>query len=297
MSSPEYEPINMLVSQIEKKQVQTTIEWKKQGFVQFIIVDSGAFSVYTGRAHFDKDDYIKYINDADDAIDVFVTLDTIPGKWGQPRTKEDIEIAAEKTWQDFLYIRERIKCPEKLLIVHHQGEDLKFLQRILDYRDKDGKPLDYIGLSNSKDDTPTKGKKYLTDCFDMIKHSSNPKVKTHIFGCTVLDWLSKFPTYSSDSTSHRKKAAFGMLVTRDFGNVQITENSKVHGPSITHYVDDYNRKKLEEEAALIHCTLDDLKEDAEYRTAFNMMNYLYLIKHRYKYHPDNMGTTKKLFNL
>ena len=195
-SMPDFEPLDMLVSQVNRTECKKLLEWKKEGFCRWLFIDSGAYSVHTGKAKCTADDYIEYLNSIDDYFDVCAQLDTIPGKFGQPKSKEDYIQSAEKSWDNFLYMRSKLKSPYKLMPVFHFGEDIKYLKKMLDWKDSDGNQLDYIGLSPANDATKNERMIYLRNMYDIIHKSNNPNVKTHIYGFTSLDAMSKFPCYS-----------------------------------------------------------------------------------------------------
>ena len=80
---PEFKPFDILVSQLDRSAIRKTIKWKHEGFCRWLFIDSGAFSVHTGKANVTADEYIDYINSIDEDVDVCAQLDTIPGHFGQ----------------------------------------------------------------------------------------------------------------------------------------------------------------------------------------------------------------------
>ena len=46
---------------------------------------------------------------------------------------------------------DRVKSPHKLMPVYHYGEDPQALRDMLSWRDKDGKRLEYCGISPAND--------------------------------------------------------------------------------------------------------------------------------------------------
>lgn len=101
-------------------------------------IDSGAFSAMTRGIAINVDDYIEYLNEIDEGVEICCQWDIIPFKKvekNEDGTENIIEIdsviAAQQTWDNFWYMRERLKSPEKLLYVFHEGEDYKWLEKAL----------------------------------------------------------------------------------------------------------------------------------------------------------------------
>lgn len=296
---PDFEPLDMLVSQVDRSTVRTVIQWRKEGFCRWFFVDSGAFSVHTGKAQCTQDDYIEYLNSIDGDFDVCAQLDTIPGKFGQPKSKEDYIESAEKSWENFLYMRSKLKSPEKVMPVSHFGEDTKYLKRMLEWKDENGKQLEYIGLSPANDATKDERMLYLRNMYDIIHKSSNPNVKTHIYGFTSLDAMSKFPCFSADSITHRLLSGYCKLITREWGIISVSNRDRTSKAksnwSFIQCADEFNLNKLKEEAAGMNLTLEQLQTSVSARVVFNIKNIQYLSKTKYKYHESNLVRPKKLF--
>ena len=301
IKNPEFEPMDMLESQVNRSSINKLIEWRKDGFARFLFIDSGAFSVHTGKAHTTADEYIEYLNSIDEYVDVFAQLDTIPGKFKQPKSAEDYIVSAEKSWENYLYMRTKLKSPQKLMPVYHFGEDLKYLKRMLDWKDSDGNPLTYIGLSPANDASKEGRMIYLKDMYSFIAKSSNPNVKTHIYGFTALEAMSKFPCYSADSITHRLLAGYGKIISRNFGVISVTtrvrSNNNKSGMSFIDAADDLNLSILKSEIEGLGFTLDQIKSSPSARVAVNILNIQYLSKTKYKYKSSNLVTSKKLFNI
>ena len=102
VAMPDFEPLDILVSQIDRSAITKVIEWKKEGFCRWLFIDSGAFSIHTGNATTTADEYIEYLNSIDEYIDVFAQLDKIPGTFQQPKTPEDYVESARLSWENFL---------------------------------------------------------------------------------------------------------------------------------------------------------------------------------------------------
>lgn len=337
-----FEPIDILTTQLDRDGITKAIKWKnesvdsgdidpetdspiKKRLCRWIMVDSGAFSVHTGNAHTTLEEYAEYINSIADDVDCFAQLDRIPGEFGKPKKAEDYEISANESWEAFLKLRSMVKCPEKILPVSHFGEDTKYLKRMLEWKDENGKLLDYIGLSPANDQSKEDRMIYLQNMFDVIKQSSNPNVKTHIFGFTAMDSLAAFPCYSADSISHRLWGAYNKVLSKNFGLIFMSKRPRTWRQksklSFIETADEYNLNKLKEEIyeygitpefAKKFCKSDRSKymegfdennifdwmsEDNAIRTVFSIRSIQTLTATKYAYHPNNRTRSKKLFQI
>lgn len=185
-----------------------------------LFIDSGAFTAYTKGVTLSTDMYIDYLNSISESCDIFAQLDTIPGSFGKPKTREERALAPELSWENYLYMRSHLKEPDKLIPIFHQGEDYKWLHNMLEWTDSQGNHISYIGISPATD---VKGlEDFLTNSFDIIKKSSNPNVKTHAFGMTQLRVLEEYPYTSADSTSWKLNAAMGSIYT-PWGSMYVSD--------------------------------------------------------------------------
>ena len=309
----EFEPLDILVSQLDRNGVKQALKWKSEGFCRWMFVDSGAFSVHTGQANVTQQEYIDYVNSIIDIADIFAQLDTIPGKFGQPKSDQDYIDSAESSWENFLHMRDEVKDKNKVMPVFHFGEDTKYLKRMLEYRDSSGEQLHYIGLSPANDASVKARMLYLKDMYDIISQSSNPDVKTHVYGFTSLNAMSKFPCYSADSISHRLISGYNKIVTQKFGIISITKRARTvktkSNMSFLELADEYNVKALRDELDSLGVNLDLarkygfegddildwLPEDNNIRVAISIRNIQILSQTKYKYAPTNLVVQKKLF--
>ena len=298
---PDFEPLDILVSQLDKSAIKQTIQWKREGFCRWLFIDSGAFSVHTGNAKCTVDEYIDYLNSIDDDIDVFAQLDTIPGTFGKPKTPEDYAESAQKSWDNYLYMRSRVKSPDKLMPVFHFGEDFKWLRNMLGWTDESGKHLDYIGLSPANDVSVGIKDIYLQNCADVIAASSNPNVKTHLYGYTSLEGLSKLPCYSADSISHRLIAGYCKILSYNFGVISVSKRQRTvmskSNLSFLDTADDLNMKTLTDEITALGYTLEEVQESSAVRVVVTMHNIQRLLKTKYKFDSNKIKRPKRLFKL
>ena len=301
LTMPGFEPLDILISQLDRSAIKKTIEWKKEGFCRWLFIDSGAFSVHTGKSNATVNDYLDHLNSIDDYIDVCAQLDTIPGKFGQPKSSEDYRESARKSWENFLYMRTKMKSPNKLMPVFHFGEDFSTLENMLNWVDEEGNHLDYIGISPANDASQDAKNIYLQNVADTIKKSCNPNVKTHLYGMTSLDALSKYPCYSADSISHRHISGYGKILSVHFGVIFVSKRARTvknrSSMSFFDTADDYNIKKLTDEIESLGLTVEDIQESSTARVVMTMHNIQQLVKTKYKYQENNVVRSKKLFSI
>lgn len=305
LNMPNFEPLNILVSQIDRSGVKHAVEWKKEGFCGWLFIDSGAFSIHTGNYGSGKDfntlveEYIEYLNSIDEYIDVCAQLDTIPGKFKQAKSKEDYAESARKSWENYLYMRTKLKSPDKVMPVFHFGESFDVLRNMLEWKDENGKQLGYIGLSPANDASVTMKDIYLKECADIIAASSNPNVKTHLYGYTSLEGLSKLPCYSADSISHRHISGFCKILSKNFGVISVSKRDRTSNTksnrSFLDTADAHALKVLEDEMKELGFTLDEVAESSAVRCVVTMHNIQTLVRTDYKYDPNKLRRPKKLF--
>lgn len=301
LAMPNFEPLDILVSQLDRSAIRQTIQWKREGFCRWLFIDSGAFSVHTGKAKCTTDEYIEYLNSIDDDIDVFAQLDTIPGRFGQPKTPEDYAESAKKSWENYLYMRSKVKSPNKLMPVFHFGENFTWLKNMLEWKDENGNHLEYVGISPANDVSQNEKNIYLREVADVIAASSNPNVKTHLYGMTSLDALSKYPCYSADSISHRLISGYCKILSYNFGVISVSKRQRTvmskSNLSFLDTADDINLGILEKELAELGFTLEQVQESPSARVVITMHNIQRLLKTKYKYDDKRVKQPKKLFNL
>lgn len=279
---------NRLFSQLlDRKGASIWIDYHKTVAPRKLFIDSGAYTAHTKGVQLDVDEYISYVNSNAGVFSAIAQVDKIPGTFGQPKTRQEILEAPELSWDNYLYMRERVIDYEKLLPIFHQGEDFKHLKRMLeatfiDYKTGKDVHIPYIGISPAND-THTRDKmKWLDKVFLMIQESSNPNVKTHAFGMTSLPLLEAFPFYSADSTSWIMAGVNGSIMTRR-GLVLVSNRKKDDFAHLTHSpkpVQELIISEIEERGY----TLEDAENSYQARVLINAM-YLMEWAENYKYKP------------
>ena len=235
-----------------------------------LFVDSGAFSVAHSGKTVDVDEYIDFIKQTNDFVNVYAQLDSIPFPELNAKTARE---CSELSWQNYLYMVDRIPSPEKLLPLYHFGEPKENLKRILNtpIDALGGKPPSYIGIGGRHGVTTDQQINYFDDIFKIIKNSDNPNVKVHAFGVTVLRLLEQFPFFSADSTSYLKYAIYGIIITK-YGGVAVSSRSLHSSKNLF----SYHEKAKQAIMDIINqspYTLEELSTDTNARIKFNIDFY------------------------
>lgn len=178
-----------------------------------ILIDSGAFSAWNKGKEVDFDGYIAYCHDAinnplsKNKIIRAVNLDVIPGKKGETANlvksvkkedKETIDNAASQGYQNLLYFIDHGITP---IHVFHQGEDFKWLEKMVE-------KTDYIGISPANDVSQGQKKMWIERAFDFLV-KNNIDVKTHGFAVWSPKIIQDYPWTSCDAATWRLLAAYG----------------------------------------------------------------------------------------
>lgn len=276
---------NQLLSQLnERKMILNWIEYMKANNIKSkLFIDSGAWSAHSKGKEVNIDDYINFLNKYDDYLYIYAELDKIPGEFRKPKTIEQRLEAPEISWKNYLYMKDKIKSRDKLLPVFHQGEDYKWLENMLEYKHEDTKKhIPYIGISPANDSSIPGKIAFIDRCFDIIKKSSNPNVKTHAFGMTSLNILEKYPFTSADSTSYLMCAINGNIMT-DYGTINVSDRRLYKDNAL--FLKDKNL--LDNIISKYGFTLKELSEDSNKRTLYNI-EYLLDWANNYEYKPSNI---------
>lgn len=279
---------NQLLSQLnERKAILDWVDYLRSHpeCKSKLFIDSGAYSAHTKGVSVDVDAYIDFMNEIDDCVTIYAQVDTIPGRFGQPRTEKDIKEAPEKSWQNYLYMISKAKSPDKVIPVYHQGEDIKWLKNMLEYKFPDGHHIQYIGISSAKDQSVQSNFSWLKQVYKVIAESSNPNVKTHGFGIMVRNFIEQFPFTSSDSTTWIMAGANGNVMT-PYGTVHISD--KGLGKKDNFFsLPKASQDNLREYFAKFGFTPEELSKDGNARLLYHL-RYLKDWQDNFKYKGNNM---------
>ena len=290
-----YNVCKLFTQLTERKSINEWAELKNKGeYTGKLMMDSGAFSAHTRGAELDVDEYIQYINSLGDGVSYAIQVDHIPGVFGMPRTKEQILEAPKKSWDNYLYMRDHVDNPDKILPVFHQDEDFKWLKNMLEYRDSSNRQLKYICISSSKDKHAKLREDWYYKVFRIIQNSSNPDIKTHSLGTSSLNHMELFPFTSSDATSWIQVAARGYICT-DKGMMLVSDQTIQNGAGDNNaFYDKHKREYLEEYIPRFGMTCEEVQKHSEFRQKFNMLFYLHWAQN-YEYKGPKTFNRKTLF--
>ncbi len=221
-----------------------------------VFLDSGAFSAYTLGVEIDLPTYCDYIKRnmdlwrVEDGVVMASVLDGI----GDPL----------KTYQNQIHMEQ---LGAKPLPCFHAGEDERYLEYYV-------KNYEYITLGGMVGSSTKQlciwldrmWERYLTD------GSGRPRLKVHGFGITAIPIMERYPWYSVDSSSWIQSAAFGSIITPEWGPLSVSEKSPSrhdagqHATTLTSIEQDYVLQTLEKQGF----TYERLSSIYESRAAYNL---------------------------
>lgn len=285
---------NMLKSyHNDKKVIYELIELKKNGgWTGKLLVDSGAFTCWTKGIEIDVDEYIKWINEYGEYVDYFIQLDKIPGTPHSVPTLQQAQEATEQSWQNYLYMVEHVKYPEKILPVFHKGEPLSHLQRMLEHKIGDIY-TPYICLGGSaKDRQIGKLLPWYHQCLDTIQRSKNPNVKIHVLGQAIFRLLDRMPFTSGDSTTWIVANSVGTVFT-PYGTVIVSDLQKNLKEHINNQPESY-QKWVKDKCEQYGIDFNELCADYRQRAIFNI-KYTMEWQNNYEYKGHTNFKKNRLF--
>ena len=209
-----------------------------------VFVDSGAFSAMTRGIEINVDDYIKWLNEYSANMEKFCCFDRIG------ITEDEFENCAKATWENYLYMYDKLKEPHKLVYCFHFGEPVEYLHNALKFGCK------HIALGGIAKRKRGERQQFL----DSVKDEFNeyPDVHVHAFGVSDFDLLAQYDfVHSSDSTS--------WLWPCKFSETQHDCMSKAYwsdkNPEKPHHINNLTDEKyfeLEDELAEYGFTIEDM---------------------------------------
>lgn len=273
---------------LDKAEIDDWIERRKNGWTGKFLIDSGAFSVFKSGAQIDLQEYIDFLNKRDEYYTFAIQLDTIPGKWGVPRTEEQVIEACDKSWENYKYMYSKLNKPTKLCPVFHMGEPASALHRIVD------SDYDYecICISGSKDLSKEQRMDWYMKVIPIVKHK-RPNVKIHGLGIGDIRVAETIPFTSIDATSWIMLGAMGKIYT-DFGHVTISNyvgRSKGDFDNIIN-LSPQSQQQIRDYIKDCGYSFEDAQESYKTRQLLNMK---YLFKEAQNINRKSLYKEKKLF--
>lgn len=181
-----------------------------------VFVDSGAFSAATRGIKINVDDYIEWLNKWHENMVQYCCWDVIPVGDVDPVD------AAQQTWDNYLYMYERLVDKEKLVYCYHYGEPVEYLHQALEFG------CTRIALGGMAKRKKAERKEFLQS----IQHEFKdyPNVQVHAFGMTDVDLLTQFRfIHSADSTSWLWPAKFSEIQAKSINKVYFSfKNEKTN---------------------------------------------------------------------
>lgn len=181
-----------------------------------VFVDSGAFSAATRGIEIDVDDYIEWLNKWHENMVQYCCWDVIPVGDINPVD------AAQQTWDNYLYMYERLVDKEKLVYCYHYGEPVEYLHQALEFG------CTRIALGGMAKRKKAERKEFLQSIQHEFK--DHPNVRVHAFGMTDVDLLQQFRfIHSADSTSWLWPAKFSEIQAKSISKVYFSfKNEKTN---------------------------------------------------------------------
>lgn len=161
-----------------------------------LMLDSGAYSAWKKGIKINIDEYIKFVEDNREYIDVYINLDVIDN--------------GQASFDNWKYMR---SCGLNPVPVYHASTDVKYLIKYL-------KEVDYIGIGG----IATWTRKQRLQSFDrlwstyLVDFFGIPTHKVHAMGMTSLQLMLRYPWYSVDSTSWVLTGRFGSIFVPRYRN-------------------------------------------------------------------------------
>lgn len=262
----------------DKSIIKKWVDFKKNNpsCTNKVFIDCGAYTAFTRGVTINIDDYISYINEIIEYIDIFASLDIINGS--------GIKDSDEKTYQNYLYLKSRVLDKHKLLPTYHQGDRIEYLYRYLE--DKD---IDYIALGGLVGSTKESLDSFFQRCYKVIQEV-RPKIKVHAFGMTSRPMLESYPFYSADSTAWIMTCANGGIMS-PWGIINISNNQS-HLQKNYSNLSDSARKQIDDYVEGLGHSIKDCQEDYKVRSVVNIK---YLKSFADQHTPKLRGIRKTLF--
>jgi uncharacterized Zn ribbon protein len=173
---------------------------------RLLMLDSGAYSVWTKGASVDIKEYAKFCL-AHPKVSYYVSLDVITGKPGSsdPVSSLDIEECCKRGWENYQYLISFL--PEKKVIpVFHLKDPIKWLHRYMTAG------ATYVGLGGLALSSSAERLSFLRNIRPVLfDGSGKPRLRLHGFGMTSMDVMNYWEWHSVDSTAWKHCASWGAV--------------------------------------------------------------------------------------
>ena len=229
---------NILISYLEQRKIETLLEKNIPNISLF--VDSGAFSAFTRGKKVDIDKYIEFLNCHHQKFDLYASLDVIPDY----ESMESVRQSSVDTFNNFLYMRDRLIDKDKCVVTFHFGEDYDMLRQILNFQDDYGKVV-YMALGGLARASAEDRIVFIERCYEIIKECHREDLQIHLFGVTDMSLCERFGASSVDSTTWVRAASFGEICT-DAGRLVVSENRISDNKHLLHKAEPIKNHCIEE---------------------------------------------------
>jgi hypothetical protein len=155
-----------------------------------LFLDSGAYSAWTTNTKIDIQEYIAFIKEHKDSLEVYACLDDITDP--------------DKTWENQETMEKAGLSP---LPVYHTEEGEKYLKRAMTYP--------YFAVGGMALKGAVSRREQFNFVFSKVctrKNDYYPTHKVHGFGLASPDLLISYPWYSADTTSWAAYSRFGIIL-------------------------------------------------------------------------------------
>ena len=224
-----------------------------------VFVDSGAFSAWSLGVEINLPKYCNYIKDnldiirTEDGIVMASVLDGIGDPLQTYRNQLDMEYLGAKP----------LPC-------YHYGEDERYLEWYM-------ANYDYITIGGLVGKPKHLQIKWLDKVWGqyMTDGAGRAKIKAHGFGVTSIELMERYPWYSCDSSSWIQAAAFGSVITPEFGPLSVSDKSPSrhvqgqHATNMSEMETDYLYEMLIKQGF----TYERLSTIYESRAAYNLWSF------------------------
>lgn len=165
-------------------------------------LDSGAYSVSTGQASIEIQDYIECIHEHQHLVEVYFNLDVLGD--------------GEASYQNWLYMRRKGLNP---VPVWHAGTPVKYLHRYLD--ETDGGLIAIGAIADLDTDECLLAIDRLWNCH-LVDSFGRPKARFHCFGRTSPRIVTSFPWHSCDGKTWAMVGAYHAIRVPGMPEVSVT---------------------------------------------------------------------------